>query len=428
MFQLMTTLMILLMGAQGVAADALVESEADSSAIRVTENDDHGHIALEADPELTLHEVILHTVEIEPGRLVVAARRAEADALSRNSRRLLSGAPMISANHGTDGLWSGDGYRQWEVGIKFPLWWPGQRKGRRQTARAAGAAANHAQRAHALEVAGWVRQSIAELAVTQVRLELTEAEWLAEVELANQIERAVALEELAHRELLLARSASLDRRLLYLEALEEARHAEGTYFLLTGLERWPTAWGETAPDSDSLDDHPMFLLAAEEIARAQGELDRIAADQWQGPVVALGSEHERDDSQSNFEDRIIAGLSIPLGGRGDARAKVAAARRALARKRRDHKRLERILHGRFAEAEHRFVLSEERVATAAEQAEMAAEYLRLTELGFGLGETDLGELLRARSRATAAEQTHREALILRQSSAGEMNQALGVVP
>jgi hypothetical protein len=59
---------------------------------------------------------------------------------------------------------------------------------------------------------------------------------------------------------------------------------------------------------------------------------------------------------------------------------------------------------------------------------MAAEYLRLTELGFGLGETDLGQLLRARARATAANQTHREALILRQSCAGEMNQALGVVP
>ena len=436
MLQLITALMILLAGAQSVAADAPVESGMESSSNAVVNpravddpaDDDHGHVALEADPELTLHEVILHTVEIEPGRLVVAARRAEAAALERNARSLLSGAPTISANHGTDGLWSGDGYRQWDVGLKFPLWWPGQRKGRRQTARAAAAAANHAQRAHALEVAGWVRQSIAELAVTQVRLELTEAEWRAEAELARQIERAVALEELAHRELLLARSASLDRRLLYLEALEEARHAEGTYFLLTGLDRWPTAWSETAPDLDALDDHPMLLLAAEEIARAQGELDRVAADQWGRPVLALGSEHERDDGNSNFGDRIVAGLSIPLGRRRDARAEVAGARRVLAQKRRDQKRLERKLQGRLAEAEHRFALSKERVATAAEQAEMAAEYLRLTDLGFGLGESDLSELLRARSRATAAEQTHREALILRQSSAGEMNQALGVVP
>jgi cobalt-zinc-cadmium efflux system outer membrane protein len=82
----------------------------------------------------------------------------------------------------------------------------------------------------------------------------------------------------------------------------------------------------------------------------------------------------------------------------------------------------------LTEAEHRFSLSGERISTAAERAEMAAEYLRLTERGFGLGESDLISLLRARSRSVAAEQTHREALILYQSSAAEMNQALGVVP
>ncbi|HIM00408.1 MAG: TolC family protein [Myxococcales bacterium] len=430
MLRLMTALVvvILLVGAQSIFADGPIESGIDATSNRVAAAADHGHGLLEADPDLTLHEVIIQTVEIEAGRLVVAARRAEADALKQNGRSVLSGAPTISANHGTDGLWSGDGYQQWEVGLNLPLWWPGQRRGRQKTARAAGAAASHAQRAHALEVAGWVRQSIADLAVSQVRVELTEAEWRAEVELANQIERAVALEELAHRELLLARSASLDRRLLYMEALEEAHHAAGTYFLLTGLNRWPTAWSEMPADSAALENHPLLLLATEEITRAEGELDRVSADQWGHPVLALGTERERDNSAAGFDDRLIAGLTIPLGRARDAHAGVSSARRALAEKRRDRQRLERKLRGNLIEAEHRFGLSRERVATASEQATMAAEYLRLTDLGFGLGETDLGQLLRARSRATAAEQTQREALILRQSSAGEMNQALGVVP
>ena len=142
---------------------------------------------------------------------------------------------MISANHATDRLWTGDGYRQWDVQLGLPLWWPGQRKGRRQSARAADSAARYAVRAHELEVAGWVRQAVTDLAVAHVRRELAEAEWRAEDELATQIERAVALEELARRELLLARSASLDRRLIYLKALEESHHAEDRYFLLTGL-------------------------------------------------------------------------------------------------------------------------------------------------------------------------------------------------
>jgi hypothetical protein len=269
---------------------------------------------------------------------------------------------------------------------------------------------------------------VADLALARVRLELTEAEWRAEDELATQIERAVALEELAERDLLLARSSSLDRKLLYLEALEESGHSDGSYFLLTGLSSWPGDWSEIPADPDSFENHPLLLLAAEETARAQGELDRLTADQWGNPILAVGTQHEREESGANFDDRIVAGVRIPLGRRSDAQAEIAGGRRALAEARRDHRRLERELRGRLTEAEHRLSLASERVSTAAEQAEMAAEYLRLTERGFGLGESDLGKLLRARSRSIAAEQTHREALILQQSSAGQMNQALGVVP
>jgi hypothetical protein len=273
-----------------------------------------------------------------------------------------------------------------------------------------------------------VRHAIADLALARVRLELAEGEWRAEDKLAMQIERAVALQELAERDLLLARSASLDRRFIYLEALEESRHADSTYFILTGLATWPADWGETPAHSAALEDHPRLLLAAEETARAQADLDRLTRDQWGNPIVALGTQHEREFKGTGFDHRIVAGVRIPIGRRGDADAEVASARRALAEARRDHLRLERALRGQLAEVEHRLALSSERVVTATERAEMAAEYLRLTELGFGLGETDLGKLLRARTRSTAAEQARRESRILRQSSAAELNQALGVVP
>ena len=400
------------------AAEEWVAAEADA----------HAHIELESDPELTLREVVRRTTERESGRGVVAARRDESAALGRSAARLLAGAPSIEAFYITDGAWTQDGYRQWDAALELPLWWPGQRKGRQQSARAASAAATQAERAHSLEVAGWVRQAIADLVLARARLELAEAEWRAEDELATQIERAVALQELAERDLLLARSASLDRRFIYLEALEESRHSESRYFILTGLSSWPADWSETPADASSFEDHPMLRLAAEDAARAQGDLDRLTADQWGTPIIALGTQHEREVSGGDYNNRILAGVRIPIGRGRDAHAKVARARRTLAEARRDQHRLERELRGQLAEVEHRLALSSERVTTATEQAEVAAEYLRLTELGFGLGETDLGKLLRARTRSLAAEQTRRESLILRQSSAAELNQALGVVP
>jgi len=394
-----------------------------------TNSDDHQHAEVSTDSELTLIEVVRRTAAREAGIDVVMARRDEADALERNASRLLAGAPALTANHVTDGGWSDDGYRQWGASLELPLWWPGQRSGRRASAAAARAAAGHAERAHLLEVAGWVRQAIAELALAEIRLALTEAEWNAEDRLAAKIERAVELEELATRDLLLAQSSSLDRRIRYLEALEEFRHSQSAYFLLTGLTSRPANWSETPAGSEVLDDHPQLLLAAEEVARAKGEWTQGDRDQWGHPILALGTQHERDSAAgADFNNRFVAGLRVPLGRRNDAGAEIAAARRKFAEARMRQKRLERELRARLAQAEHRSALAGERVATATEQASIAAEYLRLTGRGFEFGETDLGTLLRARTRATAAEQTRREAEILKQFGVAELNQALGVLP
>ncbi|MCP4907427.1 MAG: TolC family protein [bacterium] len=388
----------------------------------------HAHIRIEPQSSLSLREVIRTTAAQEAGTEVIAARRAEADAFAWDAKRLWPEPPSLSANHVTDRIGTDDGYRQWNTGLELPLWWPGQRRGRRNRARAAAAAAGHAEQAHLLEVAGWVRQAIAELALAGVRVELAEAEWRAEDALADQIERAVALQELSERDLLLARSASLDSRIHFLEALEESRHAEGDYALLTGLSASPSDWTEATSERTTLEAHPLLLLARENIARAEAEIRKLQNDQWGHPVVAFGSQHERDAGNDDFDNRILAGLRIPLGRRGDTRVELAMAQRALAESQRDTRRLERRLQGALAQAEHRLALAGERARTATERARMASEYRRLTEIGFGLGEADPGTLLRARALATSAEQTRRETQILYQFGIAELNQALGVIP
>jgi cobalt-zinc-cadmium efflux system outer membrane protein len=269
---------------------------------------------------------------------------------------------------------------------------------------------------------------VAELALGRIRLEVAETQWRSSQALAAQIERAVELEESAARDLLLARSESLEHRFHYLEALEETRHAEGTYSLLTGLSVWPGDWSETTADPAVFLDHPLLRLAQAEAARADGELRSRVGDQWGNPVLEIGTQHERDESGAPFSDRIVAGVRIPIGRRNDARADVAAARRSVAEARQQRQRLDRELRGRLAQAQHRLSLREERVKTAEERARMAHEYLLLTERGFALGESDLATLLQARQRRTAAEQVYQEALILRRFGAAELNQALGVVP
>jgi outer membrane protein TolC len=394
----------------------------------VVETDGHDHPELAVDPALTLAETVRLAADREPGVRVVGARAEEAEALRGDAGRWLADAPAIVVGHVTDAVGRDAGYRQWDAVLELPLWWPGQRGPRREKALAADAAAEGADLAHRLEVAGRVRASLASLSLARNRLELARAELEAEEALSDRVARAVELGELAERDLLLARSASLERRTLYLEALEEHRHAEADYFLLTGLRHRPAEWGETLASDAGLPDHPALRLARDDVAIAQAEVERLEGSRWGSPVLAIGSQHERDIGSTDYSNRLAAGLRIPLGRRDQTVSGVAQARRALAEARRDAERLEIELRGRLLRAEHGLALVDERLATAVRQSRMAGDYLRLTERGFALGEIDLATLIRARAWASGAERTLREAEILQRFRIAEYNQALGVVP
>lgn len=394
----------------------------------VVEADGHDHPELTVDPALTLAETVRVAAAREPGARVVGARAEEAEALHRDAGRWLADAPAIAVGHVTDVVGRDAGYRQWDAVLELPLWWPGQRGPRREKAVAAGAAAEQADIAHRLEVAGRIRASLASLSLARNHLELARAELEAEEALAAKVARAVELGELAERDLLLARSASLERRTLYLEALEEHRHAEADYFLLTGLHRRPADWGEALATDGDLSGHPALRLARDDVAIARAEVERLEKTRWGFPTLAIGSQHERDIGSADYSNRLAAGVRVPLGRRDHTVSGVAQARRALAEARRDAERLEIELQGRLLRAEHGLALVDERLATAVRQSRMAGDYLRLTERGFALGEIDLATLIRARASANGAERTLREAEILRRFRIAEYNQALGVVP
>lgn len=389
----------------------------------------HSHEpALRADPALSLADLVRETAARAPGRFDIEGRSQAASLLDRAARRWLSDQPVVGGDYLTDSGLSGEGYRQWDAMLELPVWWPGQRSPRGDLARAAHSAVAASSTVQLLETAGRVRSALATLALTRNQLELARAEWQAESKLADRVRRAAELGEVSQREQLLAESETLARELEYLAALEEARHAEESYRILTGRDQWPAAWGEEPAAATDFERHPLVELARAEIASAEAELRRLERAGWGSPTIQIGRQSEREERGVAFNDRIVAGIRIPIGRGGTAEIDQAAVRRVLSAARRDAARLERGLREFRARAEHQLELAHRRVATSVEQAAIAERYLKLTERGHALGEVDLATLLRARARRVRAERARSEAEILRQFQIAEWNQALGVIP
>lgn len=93
---------------------------------------------LHANPALTLAELVRATARLGPGRFEVEGRIQEASLLDRAARRWLPGPLAIQGLYMNDAVGSGEGYRQWDVMLEIPVWWPGQGAPRRDPGRQGG--------------------------------------------------------------------------------------------------------------------------------------------------------------------------------------------------------------------------------------------------------------------------------------------------
>ncbi|MEZ4218717.1 MAG: TolC family protein [Myxococcota bacterium] len=389
----------------------------------------HDDVArLPRDPGLTLSEAVRLAAANDPGAIAVGGRVEEAEAIADDARRWLADAPTAFATHVDDGLASDEGFRQWDAGLELPLWWPGQRAATRAQAVAAGEAAALAARVHRLEVAGRARAALAELDLASLREALAADELAAQRALVARVARAVELEELARRDLLLARAAETEHEALLLAAREERIHAEHAWRRETSLERAPASGDETAADATAIAEHPSLRLADREVARAEAEVERLAFARWSAPAIAIGTQHERSARGQGYSDRVVAGVRLPLGRRGALASGLAAAARARAEARAARARVERRLRGHLDHAVHRSELAEARAGLAAARAALARDHLALAQRGFDLGEIDLETLIRARLLARTAEEAHGEAIVQRRLATAVLNQSIGVLP
>ncbi len=408
----------------------LLDPEGNAEAASRLELDDgHLPIPLPEDDRVALADAVALAAERDPRRALFASRRDEISVLNRDARRWLADPPRVVLALTSDAVGSDDGYRQWDAVLELPLLWLGQKGARGKVAEVSRQALHAAETALLLTAAGEVRDAIARLALARTRFERAQRTLEISDALVRDVERAVELGELARLDWLAVLEASLDHRQSLVEAEARLFDAALHWRSLTGMDRVPAQWREApAPGGSITHEHP-FLAAAEEfLHRAKAELTVAKRDQWSGPEIAIGTQHERALSGTSYSDRLIAGVRIPFGRGGGALARIAQAlvlvgdaRSTVAAQRRA---LELALH----EAQHQLKTAAATLEASGERAGVASERRRLARRAFDLGEIGMAELLRSQARAADAERQLEEAGVSREHAIAQLNQALGVIP
>lgn len=384
---------------------------------------------LQTDPSLTLASVLQKAYERNPQQPLLRAGTIDVEARDRHALAALPGAPAVSMRHQNDVIGSGRNLREWEAGLEFPVWLPGQRAAREAVAREARSNLDAGRASLLLETAGQLRDAFWDVAMNVNLAELAAERLDTAQSLERDVQRRLQAGEMAKTDVMLAQNETLQAQTALLRAQAELKHAEHRYWMLTGLKQIPTVVEEPlAGKSEPDDSHPLLAASARRIALAQEERNLMRVEKRENPQLMLNARQERGAFDADYNSSIGVAVRIPLDAAVRSAPLLAKAEMDLAQAQSEREQRMLMLLAAMHEAEHNLEVIRKELAVATEQHRLAQESLRLGRKAFALGETDLVHLMRVQAMAYEAERALRNSQIQLKWNIARCNQAAGVLP
>lgn len=354
--------------------------------------------------------------------------RAQADRIAASS--LWAATPALELSHRDDRWQSARGGRETELGLVWPLWWPGQRAASGAVADTELALAALAHDAQRWRLGGELREAAWALAALQAEQGQAQALLDSLRALSEDVERRVQAGDLARADALAANAEVLAASAQQLEVRQRLLAARSHWRLLTGLDALALLQteAEAVDDAARLAAHPALRLAEQELERARQRVALVRASQRDAPELTLRYRQELPGRAEPTHNSVGIGLRLPFGG---AQLQQPALTAALSELDLAHIGLQRLREQQAAEARAaRAALhaSAEQWSAERTRAALLRERAALIAKSFRAGETALPELLRSLGAAAQA-----EAAVVRQQAAlglarARLNHSLGLLP
>lgn len=385
---------------------------------------------IEADPSLSLAQLVEQTLEKYPDRLIAEAMANEAEALQTRGDSWFAGSHSLALDYSDDHVADDRGFRQASATLEFTVWNWGQRSAAQHLAEQAADSALKQSAAVRLEVAGLVREALWDIALAENRLE--QARFNAEISerLLDKVKKRVELGDLARSDLLLAESEHLQNRSLLTQAEAETMHSRKSFASLTQTTRVPGDYKEALSQLQAIpDNHPLLEAANALVARKQAAVEWAkTSDTINQPKVNISATTGRDQRGVGDSQSAGVGVVIPFGHSTYDAPEIAAAHldlnQALAQREHLQRKLEKNLH----EAEHVLAVNREELKIAKQMQDIAQQHLKMSEISFNAGEINLLDLLKIQSRNLDAIRNAREQEVKLQRNIALYNQAVGAMP
>lgn len=353
-------------------------------------------------------------------------RRAEADRVATSS--VWAAPPSLELSHRDDRLHGNAGRRETEVGVAVPLWLPGQRAARADTADAVAAQAQAAEQVARLRLAGELREAAWQLAALQAELAQLDSHAQALKQLADDVERRVRAGDLARADALAAQAEQWATSALQADARQRLQAARARWTLLTGLVAGPDPTPAAGVDAAPATPHPDLQLAVRSTELARKRVDLMRHSRRDAPELTLGMRQDVPGRAEASQASLVVALRLPFGTDDRNRPLEALALAELDVAQTHEQRLRERLDSDIAAARDAQRSAEAQLEAETTRARLLRERAALIDKSFRAGETPLPDLLRALAAAAQADTAATRQTTALGLARARLQQALGLLP
>lgn len=379
---------------------------------------------------LTFDRMLAAAEKLAPDTWEHPARERQAHDYQQRGKRWFADNPSIVVNYYDDSAFGHQQTRELEAGIEFELWsWRARKQWQRLGQRAAAQIAQW-QLHLRWQLAGQLRDILADLALSDLNLSLAQQQLASTQSLFDISQRLFQQGAIARENLLRVEAVLLTSQQKLLDAESAAVDAQRRFVTLSGMATRPA---ETHREALSeLDDivagHPALALVQWSIELAETQ---AAIEQRQGkanPTLLLGVRNEKTDIPGETIDSIALSVTLPIGTSHSATTRVAAIHRERAALEVAYERKRRTLEQQRHEYHHELGVLERKLPLAQKAASLAEQRWQMAQTAFRVGELRQDDVVRALQRWHDDQTRYQQMRLAKERLICQYNQTVGVLP
>ena len=316
------------------------------------------------------------------------------------SKSWISGDVDLIIRHENDAITDDDGYKDWEVGVEFPIWLPGQKNAQKQVTASYGQELS-AQRSYLRWLASnSLRKLVWNHQTAKIEVEAARSALQKSQSLQHKVQQKVKAGESPKIDLLLADKAVLEQKNQLVQKQSALTIAQNQFEQWTQTSHLPQNIKERTLSPVPMEQHPEIVKLMSTLQISQAVFQKTKSFKRESPRLYLGAKNDRDRNAENTA--LMFEITIPLGVNPGYSSILAEEKRNIYEHQALVDKAKMQLEQAIFRARQNLASAKQSIHFSKQQYDLSQQALKMSETAYQLGETNIQNLLLVQQQTAEA--------------------------